>query len=101
MGIVPSNSRVIESGMETFTLVVYLWLLDVPWSQWRDYREARTPGLGLEECKAAARLVQPPQGRAYCVVEGRPEPVWTKRPPGIERAPICANCGAIPGRRPA
>jgi hypothetical protein len=59
--------------METFTLVVWLWLADdEPWG-W-GYREARTPGLGLDECMAAAKLVKPPQGRARCYLEGRPEP---------------------------
>jgi len=56
--------------METFTLVVILWLApDEPWG-W-GYREARTPGLGLDECMAAAKLVKPPQGRARCYLEGR------------------------------
>jgi hypothetical protein len=52
-------------------------------SEWsRDYREARTPGLGLDECMAAAKLVKPPQGRARCYLEGRLElnsrvwPTW-------------------------
>jgi len=44
--------------METFTLVVWLWLApDEPWG-W-GYREARTLGLGLDECKAAAKLMKP------------------------------------------
>jgi hypothetical protein len=61
-------------SMDTFTLVVILWLApDEPWG-WGD-REARTPGLGLAECMAAAKLVKPPQGRARCYIEGRPEPI--------------------------
>jgi hypothetical protein len=84
--------------METFTLVVYLGLVGEPWS-W-DYREARTPGLSEGSCKAAARLVQPPQGRAWCFIEGRPEPVWS-RPPSVEPPGPCAACGEIPGRKPA
>jgi hypothetical protein len=86
--------------METFTLVVYLWLLDVPWSEWRDYHEARTPGLGLEECKAAAKLVRPPQGRAHCLLEGAPEPRWT-RPPDANPPGPCAACVEIKGPKPA
>jgi hypothetical protein len=63
-------------SMDTFTLVVILWLApDEPWG-WGD-REARTPGLGLAECMAAAKLVKPPQGRARCYLEGRPDPAWT------------------------
>jgi hypothetical protein len=47
--------------METFTLVVWLWLTDVlPYRE--SLREARTPGLSEDECKAAAKLVAPPQG---------------------------------------
>ena len=84
--------------METFTLVVYLRLVGEPWS-W-DYRQARTPGLGRDECVAAAKLVQPPQGRAYCFLEGAPAPRWT-RPPSAEPPGPCAACGVAPGRRPA
>jgi hypothetical protein len=62
--------------METFTLVVFLWLQ--PGEAWSwDYREARTLGLSQDECMAAAKLVTKPQGGARCVVEGRPEPTWT------------------------
>src|SRR5689334_3385112 len=64
--------------METFTLVVVFWLADAPFSASR--QEARTPGLSEDECKAAAKLVQPPHGRAHCVLEGRPEPAWSPRP---------------------
>lgn len=83
--------------METFTLVVWLWL--VPGERFdSEFRKASTPGLSLEECKAAAKLVLPPQGRADCFLEGRPEPVWSRpRKPTIE----CAACGAIPGYNPS
>jgi hypothetical protein len=84
--------------METFVLVVRLWLIGEPWS-W-DYREARTPGLGWDECVAAAKLVQPPMGRAYCFLEGAPAPTWT-RPPDANPPGPCASCGATPGRKPA
>jgi hypothetical protein len=86
--------------METFVVTLVVWLSFANPDFGDGFREARMPGLTEEACKAAAKLVQRPQGSAWCVVEGRPEPVWTKRSPGIERAPICANCGAIPGRRP-
>ena len=85
--------------METFTLVVLLWAASgEPWS-W-DYGETRTPGLGLDECKVAAKLVVPPQGRAWCFVEGRPAPVWS-RPPGVKPLGPCATCGETLGRKPA
>ncbi len=63
-----------STSWKPFTLVVWLWLMDAPFGT---SREARTPGLSEDECKAAAKLVQPPQGRAHCVLEGRPEPAWT------------------------
>jgi hypothetical protein len=44
--------------------VVFLWLQ--PGEDWTwDFRKARTPGLSEGECKGAAKLVRPPQGRAY------------------------------------
>src|SRR5689334_3342186 len=49
--------------MDTFTLVVSLWLLDASWDT---PGTARTPGLGWEECRAAAKLVARPQGSAWC-----------------------------------
>jgi hypothetical protein len=83
--------------METFTLVVWLWLTDVPFSQ--SLREARTPGLSEDECKAAAKLVAAPQGRAWCEIEGRPAPAWSPRPHRSQYE--CAECGGIKGRKPA
>jgi hypothetical protein len=59
--------------METFTLVVFLWLAPGEPCSW-DHREASTPGLGEGECEAAAKLVAPRQGHAWCFIEGRPEP---------------------------
>ena len=59
--------------METFTLIVFLMhVRGEPWS-W-DYREARTPGLTEEACKAAAKLMAPPHGIGRCQIDGQPDP---------------------------
>jgi len=76
--------------METFTLVILLWLTDVPFSP-QSLREERTPGLSEDECKATAKLVQPPQVRAWCEVEGRPAPAWSPVPQRYYYE--CAACG--------
>ena len=83
--------------METFTLVVLLLFTDVPFNE--TVREARTPGLSEDECKAAAKLVQLPQGRAHCVLEGRPEPARSPLPHRWHYE--CAACGMQdPTRKP-
>lgn len=86
--------------METFTVTLVVWLSFANPDFGDGFHEARTPGLTEEVCKAAAKLVQRPQGSAHCVVEGRPEPVWT-RPPDLNPPGPCAACGVTPGRRPA
>src|SRR5262245_51256779 len=85
-----------DSGMETYTLLVRLWLL--PGERLNEFHEAPTPGLGEDECKAAAKLVQPPQGRAWCFLEGRPEPVWSTAPSYPSRTRECADCRTIKER---
>jgi hypothetical protein len=84
--------------METFVLVVRLWLVGEPWS-W-DYREARTPGLGLEEMQSRGATGAATDGADHCFLEGAPAPAWT-RPPDANPPGACAACGVIPGRRPA
>jgi len=86
--------------METFVLVAWFWLMGP--SDW-DVANMRVPGLSEAECKVRAKefaAARPRIGGAYCAIEGRPEPVWT-RPPDNNPPGPCAACGATPGRKPA
>jgi hypothetical protein len=67
--------------MERFIVTLVVWLSFANPDFGDGYREARTPGLTEEACKAAAKLVHYPQGTAHCVVEGRPEPQWSPPTP--------------------
>ena len=87
-------------GMETFTLVAWFVLCE---PRGGDFADMRVPGLMEAECKMRAKEFAAPRpriGGAYFVIEGWPEPVWT-RPPDNNPPGPCANCGAIPGRKPA
>jgi hypothetical protein len=86
--------------MESLTVTLVVWLSFANPNYARGFHEARTPGLTEEACKAAAKLVRIPQGTAHCVVEGRPEPVWSS-PPRTSPTRECASCGMdpTPGRR--
>jgi hypothetical protein len=79
-----------DAGMDfTVTLVVLGFLAGIgPW------QELRHPGMSEAQCKALVKEIERPLVRAYCFVEGRPEPVWSS-PPRVDPAPVCADCRTI------
>jgi hypothetical protein len=85
-----------DSVMETFVLIALVWT-----GAGIGVREVRTPDLPELQCKLmklqhdSARLGP----RAWCAIQGRPEPVWSPSPYTPTRE--CAACGEIPGRKPA
>jgi hypothetical protein len=87
-----------DSVMEIFVFVAFNWTGQA--GTW--FTEVRTPDLPELQCKLMKMQIDHAGGRAWCEIQGRREPVWT-RPPRIDPAPVCAACRTIKerGRAPA
>ena len=64
-------------GMETFVLIAFIWV-----GGGTGFQKVRTPDLLELQCRLMAMQIDRvrPGHRAWCEIQGRPEPVWSKSP---------------------
>jgi len=61
--------------METFVLIAFIW------TGGRLPEQVRTPDLPELQCRLMKMQIDRVCERAWCEIQGRPEPVWTGPPP--------------------
>jgi hypothetical protein len=75
----------------------YVWISVIEiFADWRN-ESSRTRELTEAAWLTLVQEVKSRSTVAYCYRDGEPDPVWGK--PLIKRAPICDECGPLPGRR--